>query len=100
MCRLSFLHALVLIATIVHLPGVLGFFGGGVGLPDVQNCLSSILGVSGCFQELMSSALSGGTRSIGAACCKAFLDIDEGCWPKIFPSVSFPLHLIKNHCLS
>lgn len=102
MCRLnSFLHAVALIAIVAHLPGALGFWGGGVELPDVQNCLSSILGVNGCLEEIMSVVWTFEPRSIGAACCRAFLNIDEDCLPKIFPvGVSFPLQLVKNHCVS
>ncbi|PIN22222.1 hypothetical protein CDL12_05071 [Handroanthus impetiginosus] len=53
----------------------------------------------GCLHEFTSSILTLQPRLVGPLCCKAFLRIDESCWPKIFPvNLAFP-HSLKNYCV-
>ncbi|KAI3446843.1 hypothetical protein Pfo_003508 [Paulownia fortunei] len=107
MSKPSLLHVIALIActsilatpALAHLLGDLGLLGGGLGLPDVQQCLTSIFGVRGCLHELIFSVLSLQPQLLGPACCKAFLQIDESCWPKVFPlNPAFPPTL-KDYCV-
>ncbi|KAH6772386.1 hypothetical protein C2S51_010790 [Perilla frutescens var. frutescens] len=101
----SLVHAFALIACIcVVAPpslanlagGVEGWFEGG----GVRQCLGSMVGVGGCIEEVMSSVMRVEAGLVGAACCNAFLQIDQSCWPKMFPfTITFPSQL-KNHCLN
>lgn len=85
--------------TLAQFPGGFGFFGGSLGFPDVQRCLSSMRGVPGCFEAFISSVLSVRPQVLNPACCEAFLEVDENCWPKVFPlSMTFPPKL-KDHCI-
>ncbi|GFP94021.1 hypothetical protein PHJA_001546500 [Phtheirospermum japonicum] len=86
--------------TKAHLLGGLGLDGGSLGLPDIQQCLASILGAPGCLNELILSVVNLQPQLLGPACCKAFLQIDENCWPKIFLwNLGFPPSL-KNYCMT
>ncbi|XVF48005.1 hypothetical protein PTKIN_Ptkin03bG0155500 [Pterospermum kingtungense] len=62
---------------------------------DVQTCLTTIQGVPGCLQEVITSTLSLQFQLIGSACCKTLLDIEDKCLSKIFP---FFVPLLKNQC--
>ncbi|MCD7472387.1 hypothetical protein HAX54_013617 [Datura stramonium] len=81
--------------------GLLPGSGGQVGndlLPDISKCVASVLNVPGCIEEILTSFLSIQLRLIGPQCCKAILDIEDSCWPKIFPLSSlFPL-TIRSFC--
>lgn len=66
--------------------------------PDISKCVTSVLNVPGCVEEIVTSFLRVQPRLIGPQCCKAVLDIHDSCWPKIFPFSSlFPLTL-KSFC--
>ncbi|GFP80801.1 hypothetical protein PHJA_000223400, partial [Phtheirospermum japonicum] len=68
-------------------------------LPDVQQCLSPILAVPGCLNQLIDSSLTLQPQLLGPPCCNAFLQIDQNCWPKMFPlNPAFPPSL-KYYCL-
>ncbi|GFQ05764.1 hypothetical protein PHJA_002720500 [Phtheirospermum japonicum] len=70
-----------------------------LALPDVQQCLSTILGVPGCLNQLIDSGLRLQPQLLGPPCCKAFLQIDQNCWAKMFPlNPGFPPSL-KEYCL-
>lgn len=106
----SLFYALALVAcisimaapTLAHLPDgrALGWLGGGVDSPAIEQCLEGIRGVQGCIQELISSFFSLQPQTIGPACCKAFLDVDETCLPKIFPFHLDFFANLKNDCVS
>ncbi|KAI3882564.1 hypothetical protein MKX03_019359 [Papaver bracteatum] len=38
-------------------------------------------------------------QTIGKSCCKAIIDITEGCWASIFPFNPFFPSLLKNYCM-
>ncbi|CAN4077204.1 unnamed protein product [Withania somnifera] len=79
------------------LPGLGGPNDNGL-FPDISKCLASVLNVPGCVEEIITSFLSIKLRLIGPQCCKAVLDIEDSCLPKIFPFSSiFPLTL-KSFC--
>nr|XP_009782409.1 PREDICTED: uncharacterized protein LOC104231154 [Nicotiana sylvestris] len=100
-------YALVFLCISIEVcPSIAQLLGGGLlpdsgpgqvdnGLfPDISKCLASVLNVPGCVEEILTSFLSIRFRLIGPQCCKAALDIEERCWPKIFPLSSlFPLTL-------
>ncbi|PRQ46259.1 putative Prolamin-like domain-containing protein [Rosa chinensis] len=65
---------------------------------DVLKCWSSLAGISGCVLEIFQSVFSLQLGTIGADCCKAFLSIEESCWPKMFPLTPFFPPLLKNIC--
>ncbi|KAF8109143.1 hypothetical protein N665_0102s0052 [Sinapis alba] len=65
------------------------------GLPDVAKCWSSVMNIPGCIIEIYTSLLTGIFRNIGPACCKAFLEAEANCLPKIPFSPLFPL---KEQC--
>ncbi|MCD7472389.1 hypothetical protein HAX54_013619 [Datura stramonium] len=66
------------------LPGLGGQVDNGL-LPDISKCLASVLNIPGCVEEIITSFLSIQPRLIGPQCCKAALDIEDSCWPKILP---------------
>ncbi|KAK4431794.1 hypothetical protein Salat_0941500 [Sesamum alatum] len=106
MSKPSLIHALVFIACtsalatsgLAHLLDNLGFLGGGGGVVKVNQCLNVVLGVRGCLRELIFYVLSLQPRLLDPACCKAFLQIDEGCWPKVFPLNSASLPSVESYC--
>ncbi|KAL7134602.1 hypothetical protein ABFS83_11G038400 [Erythranthe nasuta] len=109
MSKPSYLHVFAVIivcTTILATPSAadllsdLGLIGGGLGLPDVRQCLAGIFEVHGCLHELIFSVLSLQPRLVGPTCCSAFLQIDEGCLPKVFPLHPEFTSLLQNYCLS
>ncbi|KAL5786336.1 hypothetical protein ACOSQ2_008728 [Xanthoceras sorbifolium] len=66
--------------------------------PDIQKCLSTLQNVQGCVQEIITSFLSHQVQLIGPACCKALNEVDDKCWPKVFPLDPFFPPLLKNYC--
>ena len=69
-----------------------------ISFPDISKCLASVLNVPGCVEEILTSFLKVQFRLIGPQCCKAALEIEDSCWPKILPFSSiFPLTL-KSFC--
>ncbi|CAN4075817.1 unnamed protein product [Withania somnifera] len=77
--------------------GLLPSLGGRIDnslFPDISKCLASVLNVPGCVEEIITSFFSIKFQLIGPQCCKAVLDIEDSCLPKIFPFSSiFPLTL-------
>ncbi|PRQ50250.1 putative Prolamin-like domain-containing protein [Rosa chinensis] len=69
------------------------------GMPqDALKCWSSLTNISGCALEVLRSIFSLQFGNIGPNCCKAFLGLEESCWPRMFPSnPSFP-PLLNNSC--
>ncbi|XP_056857929.1 uncharacterized protein LOC130507233 [Raphanus sativus] len=65
------------------------------GLPDVAKCWSSVMNVPGCIIEIYTSLLTGKFGHIGPACCKAFLEAEANCLPKV---PIYPLFLSKEQC--
>ncbi|KAK9923987.1 hypothetical protein M0R45_032378 [Rubus argutus] len=64
---------------------------------DVTKCWSSLLNIQGCASEIYSSIFTL-KLGVGPACCKAFLAIEESCWPKMFPLTPFFAPLLKSTC--
>ncbi|KAI9191849.1 hypothetical protein LWI28_014460 [Acer negundo] len=66
--------------------------------PDILNCLSTLQAVQGCVQEIIASFFSHQVQLIGPACCKTLNEVDDKCWPKVFPFDPFFPPLLKNYC--
>ncbi|KAF8400585.1 hypothetical protein HHK36_013884 [Tetracentron sinense] len=65
---------------------------------EIIQCWSLCRNVKGCITEIYESSLRGEPRIVGPACCKAFNEVNEKCWPKLFPrKPSFPPSL-KGYC--
>ncbi|KAK0572869.1 hypothetical protein LWI29_038325 [Acer saccharum] len=71
-------------------------------LPNVTKiieCWSSLADIEGCVSEIYQSILDIGLIGIiGSACCKAVTEINDKCWPKIFPFNPFFPPLLKSTC--
>ncbi|XP_059315532.1 uncharacterized protein LOC132066186 [Lycium ferocissimum] len=81
--------------------GLLPGLGGQVGnspLPDIPKCLAMVLNVPGCAEEIITSFLSTQPRLIGPQCCKAALEFEDSCLPKIFPLSSLFPFTIRSFC--
>ncbi|EOA15082.1 hypothetical protein CARUB_v10028449mg [Capsella rubella] len=65
---------------------------------DLAKCWSSLLKIQGCEIEILKSALTGKFEKVGPTCCKAFVEIDAKCWPKMFPLNPFFPPLLKAGC--
>ncbi|KAJ4705117.1 ECA1 gametogenesis related family protein [Melia azedarach] len=79
---------------LVQIPGL---------LPPVQGadkCWQSLRSIPGCFREIYGSLSHDQIGKIGLFCCSAINQVNDGCWPKIFPlNPSFP-SLLKNFCVA
>ncbi|XP_059310589.1 uncharacterized protein LOC132061933 [Lycium ferocissimum] len=76
-------------------PSLSLLFGG----PDmIAKCFASVGDVPGCVEEIITSFLSIQLRLLGPQCCRAALDIDDGCWPNVFPFNPFFPPALKNFC--
>ncbi|XP_013601091.1 PREDICTED: uncharacterized protein LOC106308474 [Brassica oleracea var. oleracea] len=60
------------------------------GLPDVGKCWSSVMDIPGCILEIYTSILTGQFGHIGPSCCKAFLEAEANCLPKLPFNPPFP----------
>ncbi|XP_059315964.1 uncharacterized protein LOC132066767 [Lycium ferocissimum] len=81
--------------------GLLPGLGGQVGndiLPDISKCLAMVLDVPGCVEEIITSFLSIQVRLIGPQCCKAALEFEDSCLPKILPLSSLFPFTLRNRC--
>ncbi|XVE98426.1 hypothetical protein REPUB_Repub03eG0105400 [Reevesia pubescens] len=79
------------------IPNLQGLLPPGTPL-EIQECWSGLAEIQGCISEIFQSLFSGQFGSIGPNCCKAFTQIKQDCWPKMFPfQPSFPPFL-KNFC--
>ncbi|EOA14474.1 hypothetical protein CARUB_v10027683mg [Capsella rubella] len=69
------------------------------GLPDIMKCWSVMMDIPGCVTEISQSIFTGKFGNIGPACCKAFLDAEANCMPKI-PFIPFfpPMLMLKERC--
>ncbi|CAN6841565.1 unnamed protein product, partial [Brassica oleracea] len=69
---------------------------------DLTKCWSSLTSVQGCVTEIYKSVFTGKFDNVGPMCCKAasaaFMDMDDKCWPKMFPFNPFFRPLLKNSC--
>lgn len=66
-------------------------------LPDIIKCWSSsVINIPGCITEIFQAILTGRFGNIGPACCKAFLEGEANCLPKI-PFNPFP-PMLKEQC--
>lgn len=68
------------------------------GLPDMTKCLSTLMDIPDCIAEISQSILTGKFGNIGHACCKAFLEAEANCVPKV-PFIPFLPPMLKEQCL-
>ncbi|OMO61679.1 hypothetical protein COLO4_33374 [Corchorus olitorius] len=90
---------LLLLAILVQ-PGLSQFLLPPGSPIDVQKCFSSLMSIQGCMLEIFTSVFGGQFGKIGPQCCKAITDINDGCWPKLFPLLN-PLTflpMLKDNC--
>ncbi|XP_019093286.1 PREDICTED: uncharacterized protein LOC109129476 [Camelina sativa] len=67
------------------------------GLLDITKCWSVVMDIPGCVTEIAQSIFTGKFGNIGLACCKAFLDAEANCMPKIPFNPFFP-PMLKEKC--
>lgn len=67
------------------------------GLPDIIKCWSSVINIPGCIAQISQSIFTGQFGNIGPACCKAFLEAETNCIPKIPFNPFFP-PMLKEQC--
>ncbi|KAK2661350.1 hypothetical protein Ddye_007883 [Dipteronia dyeriana] len=66
---------------------------------EIIECWSSLADIEGCVLEIYQSILNTGLiGKIGPTCCKAVTEINDKCWPKIFPFNLFFPPLLKSTC--
>ncbi|KAK0572861.1 hypothetical protein LWI29_038240 [Acer saccharum] len=76
-----------------------GLFPGIANVTEIIECWSSLADIEGCVSEIYQSILDTGLiGKIGPACCKAVTEINDKCWPKIFPFNPFFPPLLKSTC--
>lgn len=75
-------------------PGLLPPIYGG----ETNKCWSSLRGIEGCANGILRARFGNRFVFISPACCKAFIAIDEHCWPKMFPFVPFFPPFINRTC--
>ncbi|XP_042974292.1 uncharacterized protein LOC122305825 [Carya illinoinensis] len=64
---------------------------------DIARCWSSLSSIEGCVSDIYGSLSRGQFRGIGTACCRAITDVNEICWPQMFPfNPLFPPLLYAN----
>ncbi|KAF6158059.1 hypothetical protein GIB67_014853 [Kingdonia uniflora] len=61
-----------------------GLLPPGIG-QEIQQCLSSLQSVQGCYSDIFSSITRGQVHLLGPACCKAIASVSTICWQKLFP---------------
>ncbi|AED94881.1 ECA1 gametogenesis related family protein [Arabidopsis thaliana] len=67
------------------------------GLLDITKCLSSVMDIPRCITEISQSIFIGKFGNLGPACCKAFLDAEANCMPKI-PFIPLFPPMLKEQC--
>ncbi|KAI3964963.1 hypothetical protein MKW92_027517 [Papaver armeniacum] len=79
---------------------------GGLAASSKQNdqvlgeCLfSKLRSVEQCEKEVVMFFTTLQVQTVGKSCCKAIIDITEGCWSSIFPFNPFFPSLLKNYCM-
>ncbi|EOA14651.1 hypothetical protein CARUB_v10027912mg [Capsella rubella] len=80
-----------------HLPYPFPFEPGMPGLPNITKCLSTVMNIPGCIAEISQSIVTGKFGNIGPACCKAFLEAEAKCIPKVPVNPFFP-PMLKEQC--
>ncbi|KAK7836948.1 hypothetical protein CFP56_021866 [Quercus suber] len=61
-------------------------------------CLSSIVNIPGCLNQIFSSLINGQFSIVGSSCCTAITQIEENCLSKLFPSIHIFTPLLNNSC--
>ncbi|XP_019094596.1 PREDICTED: uncharacterized protein LOC109129980 [Camelina sativa] len=67
------------------------------GFPDIAKYWSSVMNIPGCITEISQAILSGRFGNISPACCKAFLEVESNCLPKLPLKPFFP-PMLKEQC--
>ncbi|KAM1768268.1 hypothetical protein ACFX12_046263 [Malus domestica] len=85
-------------------PGIPGLLPPGIpGLrppvdpAEIAKCWSSLQGIPGCAQEIITTIFTG-KFALGPACCKAIVEVDEKCLPKLLPLIPSVSALLKHNC--
>ncbi|KAJ4708914.1 ECA1 gametogenesis related family protein [Melia azedarach] len=77
---------------LVQIPGL---------LPPVEGadkCWQSLRSIPGCFREIYGSLSHGQIGKIGPFCCSTINQVNDSCWPQMFPMNPFFPSLLKNFC--
>ncbi|KAJ4704987.1 ECA1 gametogenesis related family protein [Melia azedarach] len=64
-----------------------------------DKCWESLKSIAGCFREIEESLSHGQIGKIGPLCCSAINQVNDSCWPKMFPLNPFFPPLLKNFCV-
>ncbi|XP_041004143.1 uncharacterized protein LOC121249509 [Juglans microcarpa x Juglans regia] len=67
---------------------------------DIARCWSSLSSVEGCVSDIYGSLSRGQFRGIGTACCRAITDVNDICWPQMFPFNPLFPPLLYGNCAS
>ncbi|OIT29454.1 hypothetical protein A4A49_16836 [Nicotiana attenuata] len=65
---------------------------------EFRKCFQTVTTIPRCIEEILTSFLTIQLILLGTQCCKAALEIDDSCWPKIFPFNPFFPPDLKNFC--
>ncbi|KAI8570609.1 hypothetical protein RHMOL_Rhmol01G0048900 [Rhododendron molle] len=103
MTRAATLYSVSLLAACVSIlvgPTDEFLFGPGLGGLGLGNdCWASLRGARGCgLQAVVNSFVKAQPELMGPDCCRAFLDADDKCWPKVFPLNPFFPPTLKSYC--
>ncbi|XP_042970397.1 uncharacterized protein LOC122302967 isoform X3 [Carya illinoinensis] len=63
----------------------LGLSSAGQPGQDIAWCWSSLSSIEGCVYDIYGSLSRGQFRGIGTAYCRAITDVNDICWPQMFP---------------
>jgi hypothetical protein len=65
---------------------------------DVMNCWTALIRTDGCVTQIYEALYQKKFDCIGPACCEYIMNVEDSCWPRMFPfHPKFPL-LLKMHC--
>ncbi|KAG5564278.1 hypothetical protein RHGRI_000471 [Rhododendron griersonianum] len=103
MTRAATLYSVSLLAACVSIlvgPTDEFLFGPGLGGLGLGNdCWAYLRGARGCgLQTVVNSFVKAQPELMGPDCCRAFLDADDKCWPKVFPLNPFFPPTLKSYC--
>ncbi|KAJ7957714.1 ECA1 gametogenesis related family protein [Quillaja saponaria] len=68
-------------------------------LGQTHQCWSSLTNIQGCVMEIYGSLFGGQFSVISPPCRKAITEINDNCWPKLFPYNTFFPPLLKSTCV-
>ncbi|KAB1208948.1 hypothetical protein CJ030_MR6G001693 [Morella rubra] len=68
--------------------------------PVIERCWSPLTTIEGCIADIYGSLSNSNFGAISPACCKAISQVDDNCWPKMFPFNPLFSPLLKSICAS